>query len=106
FTAILKLAHKRGIYVFADECYVYLNFTGNSFSAGAVTEAREHMVIVGSFSKTYAMTGWRLGYALAPSSIVNAVTTLQSQTTSSCSHMVQKAAVGAVTVPHGCIAQM
>src|SRR5205807_2310666 len=62
FTAILKLAHKRGIYVIADECYVYLNFTGNSFSVGTVTEARDHMVIVGSFSKTYAMTGWRLGY--------------------------------------------
>ena len=106
FTAILKLAHKRGIYVIADECYVYLNFTGNSFSAGSVTEAREHMVIVGSFSKTYAMTGWRLGYALAPASIVNAMTKLQSQNTSSCAHMVQKAAVVAVTGPQECIAQM
>ncbi|HEY6967728.1 MAG TPA: aminotransferase class I/II-fold pyridoxal phosphate-dependent enzyme, partial [Candidatus Angelobacter sp.] len=65
FTAILKMAHKRGIYVIADECYVYLNFSG-SFSAGSVIEAREHLVIVGSLSKTYAMTGWRLGYALAP----------------------------------------
>src|SRR5437016_6743439 len=106
FTAILTMAHKRGIYVIADECYVYLNFTGNSFSAGSVTEAREHMVIVGSFSKTYAMTGWRLGYALAPASIVNAMTKLQSQNTSSCAHMVQKAAVVAVTGPQECIAQM
>jgi aspartate aminotransferase len=106
FTAILKLAHKRGIYVIADECYVYLNFTGNSFSAGSVTEAREHMVIVGSFSKTYAMTGWRLGYALAPVPVVNAMTKLQSQNTSSTAHMVQKAAVAAVTGPQQCIAEM
>lgn len=106
FTAILKLAHKRGIYVIADECYVYLNFTGNSFSAGSVTEAREHMVIVGSFSKTYAMTGWRLGYALASAPVVNAMTKLQSQNTSSTAHMVQKAAVAAVTGPQQCIADM
>lgn len=106
FTAILKLAHKRGIYVIADECYVYLNYTGNSFSAGSVTEAKEHMVIVGSFSKTYAMTGWRLGYAMASAPVVNAMTKLQSQNTSSCAHMVQKAAAAAVTGPQNCIAEM
>jgi len=106
FRAILKLAHKRGIYVVADECYVYLNYTGNSFSAGSVTEAKEHMVIVGSFSKTYAMTGWRLGYAMASAPVVNAMTKLQSQNTSSCAHMVQKAAVAAVSGPQDCIAEM
>ncbi len=66
FMAILRMAHKRGIYVIADECYVYLNYTGRTFSAGSVREAKEHVVIAGSMSKTYAMTGWRLGYALAP----------------------------------------
>jgi aspartate aminotransferase len=106
FRAILKLAHKRGIYVIADECYVYLNFTADSFSAGAVTEAREHLVIVGSLSKTYAMTGWRLGYALAPAPVLNAMAKLQSQNTSSSAHMIQKAAVAAVTGPQECIAEM
>lgn len=105
FTAILKLAHERGIYVIADECYVYLNFIG-SFSAGSVTEAREHLVIVGSLSKTYAMTGWRLGYALAPAPITNALTKLQSQNTSSSAHMIQKAAVAALTGPQNCVAEM
>ena len=105
FTAILKMAHKRGIYVIADECYVYLNFSG-SFSAGSVIEAREHLVIVGSLSKTYAMTGWRLGYALAPTPITSAFTKLQSQNTSSTAHMIQKAAVAAVTGPQDCVAQM
>jgi len=105
FTAILKMAHRRGIYVIADECYVYLNFNG-SFSAGSVAEAREHTVIVGSLSKTYAMTGWRLGYALAPAPITSAFTKLQSQNTSSTAHMIQKAAVAALTGPQDCVAEM
>jgi aspartate aminotransferase len=105
FTAILRMAHQRGIYVIADECYVYLNFAG-SFSAGSVTEAREHVVIIGSLSKTYAMTGWRLGYALAPAPITSALTKLQSQNTSSTAHMIQKAAVAALTGPQECVAEM
>src|SRR5580698_9219016 len=63
-TAVLKLAHDRGIYVVSDECYVYLNHTGRVFSAGCVHEVKERLIIIGSLSKTYAMTGWRLGYAL------------------------------------------
>jgi aspartate aminotransferase len=106
FTAILRMAHKRGIYVIADECYVYLNYTGNTFSAGSVADVREHLVIVGSLSKTYAMTGWRLGYSLAPAPVAGAITKLQSQNTSSTAHMIQMAAVGAVTGPQQCIADM
>lgn len=106
FKAILRLAHKRGIYVISDECYVYLNYGGQAFSAGSATEVKEHLVIVGSLSKTYAMTGWRLGYALAPAPVVGAMTKLQSQSTSSSAHMVQKAAVAALTGPQGCIAEM
>ena len=105
FTAILRLAHKRGIYVIADECYVYLNHCGN-FSAGSVPEAREHTVIIGSLSKTYAMTGWRLGYGLGPAPVVNAMAKLQSQSTSSTAHMIQKAAVAALDGPQDCVARM
>lgn len=106
FTAILRLAHRRGIYVISDECYVYLNYTGREFSAGSVRDAKEHLVIVGSLSKTYAMTGWRLGYALGPASVVSAMTKLQSQSTSSTAHMIQKAAVAALTGPQQCVAEM
>ncbi len=106
FTAVLRLAHKRGIYVIADECYVYLNFTGRTFSAGSITDVREHVVICGSLSKTYAMTGWRLGYALGPAPIVSAMTKLQSQSTSSTAHMIQKAGVAALTGPQQCVAGM
>src|SRR6476469_5981152 len=106
FSAILRLAHKRGIYVIADECYVYLNFTPRRFSAGSATDVKQHLVIVGSLSKTYAMTGWRLGYALGPAPIINAMTKLQSQSTSSSAHMIQKAGVAALTGPQQCVADM
>jgi aspartate aminotransferase len=106
FAAILRLAHRRGIYVISDECYVYLNYTGHEFSAGSVRDAKEHLVIVGSLSKTYAMTGWRLGYALGPAPVIAAMTKLQSQSTSSTAHMIQKAAVAALTGPQQCVADM
>jgi aspartate aminotransferase len=92
--------------VIADECYVYLNYTGCTFSAGSVREAKEHVVIAGSMSKTYAMTGWRLGYALAPAPIVAAMTKLQSQSTSSSAQMIQKAAVAALAGSQQCVADM
>ncbi|HEY6272709.1 MAG TPA: pyridoxal phosphate-dependent aminotransferase [Terriglobales bacterium] len=106
FTAILRLASERGIYVIADECYVYLNYSGRPFSAGSVSDVREHLVIAGSLSKTYAMTGWRLGFALAPAPITAAMAKLQSQSTSSTAHMIQKAAVAALNGPQQCVADM
>ncbi len=106
YTAILRLAHKHGIYVISDECYVYLNYTGQNFSAGSVRDVREHVVIAGSLSKTYSMTGWRLGYALGPAPIINAMSKLQSQSTSSTAQMVQKAGLAAVTSPQNCIDEM
>lgn len=105
-TDIARLAERRGIYVVSDECYVYLNFTGRRFSAGAVREARERLVIIGSLSKTYAMTGWRLGYALAPAPIVSAMQKLQSQSTSNPTSIVQKAAVAALNGPQDAVEAM
>jgi aspartate aminotransferase len=104
--AIVRLAHQRGLYVIADECYVYLNFAGQPFSAGSLTDCKEHLVVIGSLSKTYAMTGWRLGYALAPAPLVSAMQKLQSQSTSNPTSIVQKAAVAALTGPQECVAQM
>jgi len=105
-TDLMRLAHERGIWVISDECYVYLNYTGKLFSVGALRDFREHMVIVGSLSKTYAMTGWRLGYALAPAPVVSAMQKLQSQSTSNPASMVQKAAVAALTGSQQCVADM
>ena len=106
FTAILQMAQERGIYVISDECYVYLDYTGRNFSAGSYGPAREHTVLIGSLSKTYAMTGWRLGYALGPAPVINAMCKLQSQNTSSTSHPVQMAGVAAITGPQKCVSEM
>ncbi len=105
-TAVLRLAHERGIYVISDECYVYLNFTGKLFSAGEITDVKERLLIIGSLSKTYAMTGWRLGYALGPAPIVAAMQKLQSQSTSNPTSIVQKAAVAALNGPQDCLGEM
>jgi aspartate aminotransferase len=105
-TEVVRLAHERGIWVLSDECYVYLNYTPKRFSIGTLREFRERMVIIGSLSKTYAMTGWRLGYALGPSAVVIALNKLQGQSTSNPTSIVQKAAVAALKGPQQCVADM
>jgi aspartate aminotransferase len=105
-TEVVRFAHQRGIWVLSDECYVYLNYTGQNFSVGSLRGYRERLVVLGSLSKTYAMTGWRMGYALAPAPVVGAMAKLQSQSTSNPSSMVQKAAVAALNGPQECVSQM
>lgn len=103
---VVKLAAQRGIWVLSDECYVYLNYTGTNFSVGSLREYHDRMVILGSLSKTYAMTGWRLGYALGPATVISAMQKLQSQSTSNPTSIVQKAAVAALTGPQDCVTGM
>lgn len=103
---IVKLAHQRGIYLLLDECYVYLQYTGALVSGGSFTDAKEHIIVLGSLSKTYAMTGWRAGFALGPKPIIAAMSKLQSQSTSSTAHFVQKAAITALSSSQECVAEM
>ena len=105
-TEVVRLAHQRGIWVISDECYVYLNYTGKRFSVGSLREFRDRFMVVGSLSKTYAMTGWRLGFTLGPAPIITAVQKLQSQSTSNPTSIVQKAAVTALKGPQQCVEDM
>ncbi len=104
--AIVRLAHKHGIYVLLDECYVYLTFTGEVVSGGSFTDCKEHIVVLGSLSKTYAMTGWRAGFALGPKAIIAAMSKLQSQSTSNTASMVQRASIAALTGSQECVSEM
>jgi aspartate aminotransferase len=104
--AIVRMAHERGIYLLLDECYVYLAFNGEIVSGGSYTECKEHMVVLGSLSKTYAMTGWRAGFALGPKPIIAAMSKLQSQSTSNTASMVQRASIAALTSSQECVAEM
>jgi aspartate aminotransferase len=103
---IVRLAHARGIFLMLDECYSYLQFNGEMISGASFKEAKEHVIVLGSLSKTYAMTGWRAGYALGPKAIIAAMSKLQSQSTSSTASMVQKASLAAVAGPQECVAEM
>jgi aspartate aminotransferase len=105
-TEVVRLAHERGIWVISDECYVYLNYTDRNFSVGELNEYRDQFLVVGSLSKTYAMTGWRLGYTLGPASVVGAIQKLQSQSTSNPTSIVQKAAAVALSSSQQCVADM
>jgi len=104
--AIVRLAHSRGVYVLLDECYVYLTFTGEIVSGASLTECKEHVIVLGSLSKTYAMTGWRAGFALGPKQIIAAMSKLQSQSTSNTASMVQRASVAALTASQECVSEM
>jgi aspartate aminotransferase len=104
--SIVRLGHKHGIYVLLDECYVYLNFTGEIVSGASFTDCKEHIVVLGSLSKTYAMTGWRAGFALGPKPIIAAMSKLQSQSTSSTASMVQRASIAALTGSQECVVEM
>jgi aspartate aminotransferase len=105
-TEVVRFAAERGIWIISDECYVYLNYTGREFSIGSLHEQRDRIIVVGSLSKTYAMTGWRMGYALSPAAVTSAMQKLQSQSTSNPTSIVQKAAVAALNGPQECVAEM
>jgi len=102
---IVRVAHERGIYLILDECYVYLNYEGTPVSGGAFGWAKEHLIVLGSLSKTYAMTGWRAGYALAPKKIIANLSKLQSQSTSNATSFVQKGAIAALAGSQECVAE-
>ncbi len=103
---IVELAHSRKIFLLLDECYVYLQYKGAPISGGSFVDAKEHVIVLGSLSKTYAMTGWRAGFALGPKAVIAAMSKLQSQSTSSTTSLVQKASIAALTGSQECVTEM
>jgi len=106
FEKIYHLTSKRGIYLMTDECYCHFLYDSEPFSIASVPGAKETVLVVGSLSKTYAMTGWRIGYALVPTPIVVAMTKLQSHSTSNPTSIAQKGAVEALRGPQDSVAIM
>jgi aspartate aminotransferase len=97
---ILEVCAANGVWLMTDECYCQFFYEAKPYSiAGAPNKkdvAKENVIVVGSLSKTYAMTGWRIGFALGPQAIVAAMGKLQSHSTSNPSSIAQKAAVEAM----------
>jgi aspartate aminotransferase len=107
FVRIAALCRKNDIWLLSDECYSKFLYEGRKpFSIASYPEFRSHVVIAGSLSKTYAMTGWRIGYVLGPREVVSAVQKLQSHSTSNPTSISQKAALEAVTGPQDSVQQM
>jgi aspartate aminotransferase len=96
FVKIYELAKARGIYLMTDECYCHFLYEDKPFSIAAIPGAKETVLVAGSLSKTYAMTGWRIGFALAPAPIITAMTKLQSHSTSNPTSIAQKGALEAM----------
>lgn len=94
------------IIVLADEIYEHINFTGSFTSLASFPEIADRVVIINGVSKAYAMTGWRIGYCAAPLWLAKAVNKLQSQYTSGCSSIAQKAAEAAYEGPQDCVHEM
>lgn len=108
FRKITELLSDRGIYVISDECYLRFVYPpAEIFSAASLpANLRSRLCIAGSFSKTYAMTGWRLGYALAPREWTKAMLNVQSHSTSNPNSIAQAAATEALNGPQESVAVM
>jgi aspartate aminotransferase len=106
FRKIYDLASRREIYLMTDECYCQFLYEAKPFSIASLPGAKETVVVAGSLSKTYAMTGWRIGFALAPAPIITAMMKLQSHSTSNPTSIAQKAALEAMQGSQDSIPEM
>jgi len=108
FRRIMELTAERDIYVISDECYLRFVYSpAEIFSAATLpAELRSKLCIAGSFSKTYAMTGWRLGYSLGPAEWIKAMLKVQGHCTSNPNSIAQWAAVEAFNGPQDSVGVM
>ncbi|WP_315320503.1 pyridoxal phosphate-dependent aminotransferase [Segatella oulorum] len=94
------------LYVVSDEIYEHINYIGYHASIATVKGMRERTIVVNGVSKAYAMTGWRIGYIVAPEWIVKGCNKLQGQYTSGACSVSQKAAEAAYTMGQECVEEM
>jgi len=96
-TAILELAAERGWWVIVDEIYLRIAYDAPAQSALSLAPSRDHLIIINGVAKAYAMTGWRIGWSIAPLAVSKAMTAFQSHTTSNASSVSQHAALAALS---------
>lgn len=106
FEKILHMTSSRGIWLMTDECYCRFLYEDEPFSIASLPGAKDSVVVAGSLSKTYSMTGWRIGFALGPSAVIGAALKLQSHSTSNPTSIAQRAAVEAVRGPQDSVGVM
>lgn len=106
FEKIYQLTSRRGIFLLTDECYCHFLYQGSPFSIASLPGAKETVLVAGTLSKTYAMTGWRVGFGLVPQPIAAAMLKLQSHSTSNPTSISQKAAMEALRGPQDSVQVM
>ncbi len=100
YERILAVCRKHKVWLMGDECYSHFTYQPHKpYSIASASDSKPNVVIIGSVSKTFAMTGWRIGYALAPESLIQALVKLQSQSTSNPTSIAQYAALEAMRGP-------
>jgi len=106
--AIGRWALEHGIWVVTDEIYEHLTYGDHVFSSmpGLVPALADQCVILNGVAKTYAMTGWRVGWMIGPNDVIGAATNLQSHSTSNVSNVAQAAALAAVSGDLDAVAEM
>lgn len=104
--AVAALARDRGLWLMSDEAYERLIFDGEHVSPGSLPGMADTVVTIGCLSKTYAMTGWRLGYLCAPEAVAEAANRVHLYTVSCATSFVQKAAIAALDGPQTPVAEM
>ncbi len=106
--ALAELVRTHGLWVISDDIYDRLRFDGQPPEniLSVAPDLREQVIMVNGVSKTYAMTGWRIGWAVGPEGIIKALAKLQGQSTSNATAFAQKAAVAALTGPQDCVEAM
>jgi len=103
---LLDFARRHGLWFIADEVYDELTFDDTFVSVGSVAEPDDRLVSVYSFSKVYAMTGWRVGYLVAPPDLAELLTGMQEPIVSCVNTPAQMAALTAVTGPQQVVQEM
>ena len=97
FGRILAVCQKHNIWLVSDECYSHFVYEPHKpYSIASAPGSKQNIIIIGSLSKTFAMTGWRVGYTLAPEALIQAEIKLQSQSTSNPTSIAQYAALAAM----------
>jgi aspartate aminotransferase/aminotransferase len=102
---MLEIAQEHDLYVVSDECYERIVFEGEHISPGAL-DTSGRVISCFSVSKTYAMTGWRIGYATAAPELANVIATVQQAVTSCATAVAQKAAQAALDGDQSCVTEM
>jgi aspartate aminotransferase len=106
FAKLYHITSKRGIFLLTDECYSHFLYDGKPYSVASIAGSKPTVLVAGTVSKTYAMTGWRIGYGLAPEAIIGAMMKLQSHSTSNPTSISQKAAIEALRGPQDSVPEM